>query len=137
MKRLQLKEMIQESIIEMLPEIIEIIQENLNEVEQPKQNRLIQTPDLTLIRKHAMEARGSGGYDDFPSDNVFVESSPALKNIPPAANPKAIIGGEVFASGKGIMEWFAKGNGKLLPKSELSVQSKDMDEFMRKRFGVK
>lgn len=135
MKRSQLKRMIEESIIEMLPEIIEIITENI-EIEQPKQKpQLLQTPDLTLIRQHAKAATGGrSGYDDLPSNDIRTEV--AARSIPAPSNPKAVIGGEVFASGKGIIEWYSKQSTENI-NSELNVSNNDMNEFMRKRFGIK
>ena len=131
MKKSQLKEIIKEAMLEILPELMEIMAESLNEnltvVQASK-------PDLTLVRQHAAKAKSTGPAYDLEEGTVFTTrpSSSAAPN-----NPKAIVDGEAFASGKGIMEWYQRAGGKAAPQREFKHSEDDMDRFINKKFGVK
>lgn len=135
MKRSEFRELIREVLIESLPEIIEIISEitEYNREETTTRSVVEATkPDISLLRSHVSQAV-SRGYDELPDG----PSRAVISNIPTPNNPKAIVNGEVFASGKGIMEWFAKGQGKLPPPTEFKHTEDAMGDFMKKRFGTK
>ena len=134
MKKSKFNELVREAMLEMLPELMEIIRENINESYIP-QNSVQQQPDLTLVRQHFKEASGGGGdYAEF--DNVG-QTMRNVRNAPPAPNPKTMIDGEQFASGKNIMEWFTKQGGKEAVVSEFKHSADQMDDFLAKKFGTK
>ena len=133
MKKSEFKKLVHEAVLEMLPELIEIIRENtINESYTPPTS-VQQKPDLTLVRQSA-ERRA--GYDDkdFPNAGPTYR---AIQNAPAPPNPKAVIDGETFASGKGIMEWFSAQGGPTTPTTEFKHSEQDMKDFMAKKFGVK
>ena len=127
MKKTEFKALIKEAMMEILPDLMEIMVENMNTI-QPVvvENSVRQTPDLTLIRQHAADARGEQGYDGLPKPPVDTPK-----------NEKAIVDGEVFASGKGIMEWFAGKKAAGRPQSGFAHSPDQMDDFIAKKFGVK
>jgi len=132
MKRSEFRELIREVLIESLPEIIEIVSE-ITEGSNRESSSLVEMtrpPDLSVLRSHVAQAT-SRGYDELPSGPSRATSG----KIP--NNPKAVVNGEVFASGKGIMEWFAGENGKLPAPTEFKHSKDQMDGFMSKRFGIK
>lgn len=141
MKRSEIKELIKEAMLEVLPDLVEIMVESLNEnYEQPEPTRVVQTiqqpQQNRSVREHFRAASGVGrgnDYGDLPSPPVRESSHRG----PAPNNPKAVIGGETYVSGKGILEWFAKDNGKLVMQPEFKVGKDQMDDFMQKRFGVK
>jgi len=134
MKKSEFKELVKEAMMEILPELMEIMAENLSESWTPPQS-VRQTPDLTLVRQHASQA--SGGGHDYGLDENFLPARPrARSSAPTPNNPKEMIDGEVFASGQGIMEWYQKAGGKAQPSSEFKHTPEQMEDFMKKKFGV-
>ena len=136
MKKSEFNNLVREAMMEMLPELIEIIRENVINESYTPTNTVKQKPDLTLVRQHYQAASGGGGYDD----KDFANAGPsyrAVRNAPPAPNPKAVIEGETFASGKNIMEWFAAQGGKEPIVSDFKHSQDQMDDFIAKKFGVK
>lgn len=118
-----IREVATEVVAEMLPEIVSMVQEGM---EVPRESSLVESsrePDLELIRKRYKEANpnSGAGYGD----------------IPKPKNPKAVVNGETFASGKGIMEWFSSQGGKSAPAKGVGHTEKDIENFMAKRFGIK
>ena len=128
MKRSELKDIIKEAMMEILPDLMEIMVENMMTEGYAPQS-VQQKPDLTLVRQRFTQgASGGGGYDDMPD-------APKT-HVPMPPNPKTVIEGEPFASGKGIMEWFGK--TATAPKmTEFNHSEDQMEDFMQKKFGVK
>ncbi len=135
MKRSELKDLIKEALAEILPDIMEVVVETINEsMYQPQRPMTREKPDTTLLRQHVKGAVGS------VTDYRGIDEAAPTRNVhrgPAPENPKEIIGGEVFASGKGIMEWFELENGRIPAPSEFKHTEKDMDNYLSKRFGVK
>lgn len=137
MKKSKFNELVREAMLEMLPELIEIIRENvINEgYTAPTQNTVQQKPDLTLVRQHVQAASGGGGdYGEFSNAGPTMRN---VRNAPPSPNEKAVIDGETYASGKGILEWFESQGGKEATTSEFKHGNDQMDEFVAQKFGVK
>ena len=126
MKRSQLKELIQEAIVEMLPDLIDIINENL--VLPEHKQTIVETPDLSFITSKHKRADVSGEYGEFR------KSSP--KSVPKIES--GIVGGEKYVSGRNVLEWYNKENGSS-PNiaSEFKHTGQDIDNFLSKRFGIK
>jgi hypothetical protein len=137
MRRSELKDLIKEAMLEILPDLMEIMAENINENYSPPTS-VRQKPDLTLVRQHAAEAsRGTGrGEYELDEDMLPVKRHRAKSSAPIPNNPKEVINGEVFASGAGIMEWYQNAGGKAPPPSEFKHTEKQMNEFLSKKFGV-
>lgn len=137
MKKSEFKELVREAVIEMLPDILEIVMENINEAYGSTKS-VKQKPDLTLVRQHVKEAAGDVGYGDDLVPNV-APAPKKMSGVPKPNNPKEEINGEVFASGKGIMEWFSGQHGTEVKKIEKKTQHNNdrMDDFIAKKFGVK
>lgn len=137
MTKSELKGLIKEAMLEILPDLMEIMAESINENYAPVQS-VKQKPDLTLVRQHAAEAsRGSGrGEYELDEDMLPVKRNRAKSSAPVPNNPKEIIDGEVFASGAGIMEWYQKAGGKAPPPSEFKHTPEQMEEFVSKKFGI-
>lgn len=136
MKKSEFNKLVREAMLEMLPELIEIIRENVINEEYAPTRSVKQKPDLDLVRQHVRDASAGGGY----SDGDFANAGPtmrAVRNAPPAPNPKTIVDGETFASGKGIMEWFTAQGGKEPVVSDFKHSPDQMDDFISKKFGVK
>lgn len=129
MKKSEFKALIKEAMLEILPEIMKVMVENVNENYNPQSVQ--QKPDLTLIRQHISQATETGQkYDGIGVQPVSPRNQ--------APNPREVLdGGETYASGKGIMEWFGSQAGKVKPQSEFNHSADQMDEFMAKKFGVK
>lgn len=135
MKKSEFNKLVREAMLEMLPELIDVIRENINESYTPPTS-VQQKPDLTLVRQHAQEARGHTGYDM----EDFQHAGPTMRkaiNAPPAPNPKAVIDGETYASGLNIMEWFKGTGGSVTQKSEFKHSDDQMNDFIARKFGVK
>lgn len=121
--RQMIREVTTEVVAEMLPEIVSMVKEG---VETPRESSLVESsrePDLELIRKRYREANPG--------------SASVYGDIPRPDNPKAVINGEHFASGKGIMEWFNSQGGKSAPAKGTGHTERDIEKFMAKRFGIK
>ena len=93
----------------------------LNENYQPQvieaQQRSVNTSN---VREHFQAARGKrDDYSDLPSP-----TRQSTHRGPAPNNPKAIVNGETFVSGKGILEWYAKDNGKLVLQPEHKIDKK-------------
>ena len=121
-----IKEGVAEALAEMLPEIVSMIQEGLSAPIHIQSNSLVEATQnddrLSLIRQKYREANPNSGV--------------GYSDLPKPENPKAIVNGETFASGKGILEWFSETkNGE--SKTTTKVSEKKMEEFMAKKFGVK
>ena len=112
MKKSQFKALIKEAMLEILPDLMEVMVKGMNENYVPQ--TVNQTADLSLIRQQV-------------AANRVDESAP---------NEKAIVEGEVYASGKGIMEWFGDQNVKPT-LSEFKHSPDQMDDYISKRFGIK
>lgn len=139
MKRSEFKALVKEAMMEILPELMEIMAENIQANAPVIENRVTAVkPDLNLIRAHA--SRAVDNVDDYALDEngVPVKSRPRLRsNVPQPENPRELVGGEYFASGKGIMEWFAGNGGAASPvPSEFNHSEDQMAQFMRQKFGV-
>lgn len=129
MKRSELTEIIKSVVIEMLPDLVEVITEQVrSDMRQMIEERSMirSEPDLDLIRS---KFRDGVKGDDKPYGGT-PRRAPKTPN-----NPKSIVDGEQYASGKGIMEWFTAQGGKA-PQTDAGYSQDDMDEFMKKRFGV-
>ncbi len=134
MKKSEFKDLIKEAMMEILPELMEIMAENLNESWTPTRS-VQQTPDLTLVRQHASEA--SGGQHDYGLDDNFMPTRNRAKSSAPIPNnEKGIVDGEVYASGNGILEWYQNAGGKAEPTGEFKHTPDQMNDFMAKKFGV-
>lgn len=132
MKKSQFKELIKEAMLEILPDIMEIMSESLNENLTVTQ---ASKPDLTLVRQHAAKAKSKGPAYDLEDGTRFATNpSPSVAT---PNNPKGIVDGEVYASGQGLMEWYRKAGGKAAPAREFKHTDDDMDAFLSKKFGVK
>ena len=134
MKRSELKELVKEAMLEILPDLMEIMVENmrdeLHEAYSPPES-VKQKPDLDYIRQAYKPTTSASEYTGLGEIPNRTTSTKAPKN------PKAIIEGESFASGKGIMDWFQNSVSKDKPKvSEFKHSEKQMQEFMSKKFGV-
>jgi len=121
MKKSEFKSLIKEAMMEILPELMEIMADNLNESYVPQTVR--QEPDMTLVRSSHIQQEG--GYDDMPTGPRL--SAPK--------NPKTIIEGETFVSGKNIMEWVRTQKVGSKP-SEFNHTPNQMEDYMSKKFGV-
>jgi len=141
MKRSQLKDLIQEAVIELLPDLIDILTENINE--SIKKSMIIENMDSesrtryhidkSMIRQHVDGAIKNRGYDEIPGEPIAERRS---SNIPKPNNPIEVINGEKFVSGKGILEWYNKtGPANLQP--EFKHSEDEIGKFMKDRFGVK
>ena len=138
MKRSELKAIIKEALVEILPEVLMLMNEQM-EVQpttlglSTQVSEQVSTPaDLDLIRSKFRDSQGGdNGYGEIGGRPVAQRST-----TPPPANPKAIIDGEKFASGKGIMEWFGK-QGRVTPDG-INTQEREskMNDFVAKKFGV-
>jgi hypothetical protein len=124
MKKSEFKALVKEAMMEILPDLMEIMAENLNESYKPQTVR--QTPDLSLIRNQFKSGvSGEKGYDDMPS----------APRTPPPQTETAVIGGEQYTSGKGIMEWFGE-VAVAKPMTEFKHSATQMNDYMEKKFGV-
>lgn len=127
MKKSELKSIIKEAMMEILPELMEIMAENINESYTPS-NTVMQKPDLTLVRQHYSDANGNNGNT---YDGMGGQPSRAV-----APNPKAMVDGEHFASGKNIMEWFNKEHNNKPAQREFTHSDNQMADYMKEKFGV-
>jgi hypothetical protein len=125
MKKSELQSLIRETVsgvlIDMLPEIISMVQEN-------SQGQIVESnfkgkdngPSLIREKYKRLNPNSGAGYN--------LPSKPD--------NPKGVVNGETYASGKGIMEWFSKRGGKTAPQREFSYTEEDMEKFKKKLFGA-
>ena len=127
MKKSELKEIIKEALVEILPEVLTLMNEQLD---RPSSESLVESirdeDGLNLIRSKFREANPRG--HDYGLGGSGLSSAPK--------NQKANINGEHFASGKGILEWFASQGGKQVNNGEFKHTQEDMDDFISKKFGV-
>lgn len=127
MKKSELKEIIKEALVEILPEVLTLMNEQLD---RPSSESLVESirdeDGLNLIRSKFREANPSG--HDYGLGGSGLSSTPN--------NPKAKVNGENFASGKGILEWFASQGGQQVNNGEFKHTQEDMDDFISKKFGV-
>lgn len=136
MKKSELKKMIkegvEEALTEMLPDLVEMIKEG---VETSSSTSISQEP--SLVESTRNEDQLSLIRQKFRQANPESNSSyTGLPKPPKPDNPKAVVNGETFASGKGILEWFT--NSKVANnKAKDAAHENKMKDFMEKKFGVK
>ena len=130
MKKSELKEIIKEALVEILPEVLMLMNEQLD---RPSGESLVESvrdeDGLNLIRSKFREANPKG-YD------YGLGGSGLSSHTPAPENQQAKINGEHYASGKGILEWFASQGGKNVNNGEFKHTQEDMDNFISKKFGV-
>jgi len=137
MKKSELKEIVKEALVEILPEVLMLMNEQLQE-NVSRQTSLVEVsePDLDLIRSKFRQAQDVNGVSEFYGDSL--SPSPmrgSARGVP--KNETGVVNGEHFASGKGILEWFAKQGGKSPTQhSEFKHTDKQMNDFIAKKFGV-
>lgn len=135
MKRSEFRELVREVLSETLPEIFDIISEIVESNNRPiivESNK----QDLSSIKQHVRGAISERGYD-FPSNQNVENKSSRIKSPSVPNNPKGVVNGETYASGRGIMEWFEKSNGKIPPKTEFKHSDSQIEDYINKKFGKK
>lgn len=128
MKRSEFKAMIREAVMECLPDIVEAITENIIADNRPIiENKTKSTlPTLTSKYKQA----SNHGYDDLPNS-----ISPTI--VPHTPKREIVKEQQKIVEMGGIMKWYENSGGKApLASSEFKHTSQDVDNFLKKRFGV-
>lgn len=135
MKRSELRQLIREVLSEALPEIFsiisEIVEENNNKPIVAESNRI----DLSSIKAHVNNSITDRGYGEMGVDLPKPSIQPKPYAIP--NNPKGIVNGEKYVSGKGIMEWLEKTGGPVRPTTEFKHTESQIEDFINKKFGQK
>ncbi len=134
MKKTELKEIVKEALVEILPEVLMMMNEQIQQT--PSGQSLVEEskPDLDLIRSKYRDSKKTGG-GDFYSESLSPSPTISQRSNPRPNNPKGVVNGEQFASGKGILEWFAS-QPPQVNNGEFKHTEKDMNDFISKKFGV-
>ena len=110
MKKSEFKALLRETLMEILPDVIRIVNES--NMSNNHRNNLSESPGISAIHTSPRKLVGKSGYETLPE------------------NPKEIINGEKFVSGKGILEWRAKQAGMNLPQTEFNHSEKDVENLL-------
>lgn len=110
--------MLKEALLEVLPDVLRA----LNEEKQPKKPMFNEEKIGSLIDAYKPQT----SKEDF-SYEIEEKSKPSKSSMP--NNPKKVINGEKFVSGKGVLEWFSNQNDPI-KNSEFNHSEKDMDDFI-------
>lgn len=135
MKRSEFRELVREVLSEALPEIFDIISEIVESNNKPiivESNK----QDLSSIKQHVRGSISERGYD-LPSNQNVENKASRVKSPSVPNNPKGVVNGETYASGRGIMEWFEKSNGKIPPQTEFKHSDSQIEDYINKKFRKK
>ena len=113
MKKSAFKALLRETLMEVLPDVIRIVNESYG-VNNHK-NNLSETPNISAIHSGRKRLTDSIVYENLPN------------------NPKENIDGKTYVSGKGIMEWVKKRGGTLpAVESEFNHTEEDVNKLLGK-----
>jgi hypothetical protein len=130
MKKSELKSIIKEALVEVLPEV-------LNEIltQKPAKKGGFQEEKIDLVKVFSESRSAPETPYDFDGEPRSLKSYAG--SVPAPNNPKGEVrNGEKYASGKGILEWFAQSKG-VETKEHIEKQNKDVDGVISNIMGRK
>lgn len=139
MTKSELRKLIVEILEDVLPVYVDSRLTNItSNIVSELRAQTISTVDSETLRKHLKEAiAGETTYDNIPTPVVRTKNIPS-RNVPPPKNEKAIVDGEVYASGKNLLEWFKKTGGPLPPSEpEFKYSEEEISDYIGTILGKK
>lgn len=118
----QFKMLVKEALIEVLPDVIRIVNESSNSpsIQETQLEGLSRPSSIDSYIQETLSERSNNRTSQYNLDN-----------------PRQVINGTPYASGKGVLEWFAnKKKPDVIEHREFKHRDDDVNSYLSKTLGV-